>query len=149
MVMVEKEDIRKTSCPRLNNKEFLDVLAGGALGHAVPGCVAQGAADGPHDGDGDFSGAWALGLGSHLHHASGAARGAGRVVPDGGWSSALASQGGGNRGAGSNTGKHGWMLRICRVLLKEVAREDGLSETTDRLFVATSGWVGGDCLVKC
>ena len=92
---------------------------------------------------------WALGLGSHLHHASGAARGAGRVVPDGGWSSALASQGGGNRGAGSNTGKHGWMLRICRVLLKEVAREDGLSETTDRLFVATSGWVGGDCLVKC
>lgn len=58
MVMVEKEDIRKTSCPRLNNKEFLDVLAGGALGHAVPGCVAQGAADGPHDGDGDFSGAW-------------------------------------------------------------------------------------------
>lgn len=101
MVIVDKKK------PRLNNEKLLDVLAGGALGHAVPGCVAKGAAENPHDGDGDFSGAWALGLGSHLHHAGSMARGARGVVADGGWSGALASEGSGDRGAGGNTGKHG------------------------------------------
>lgn len=43
---------------RLDDEELLDAVTGGALVHAVPGGVGEGAADSPEKRDGSFSRVW-------------------------------------------------------------------------------------------
>lgn len=49
----EENRVARKLCS-LDDQQLLDVLAGGALGHAVPGGVGKDTADGPHGGYGSL-----------------------------------------------------------------------------------------------